>query len=61
MHLDKTREAQRIGAMPDEEMARAFEQARGEARLLHYNELVVRARPRWFQESRVANLFGHPA
>jgi hypothetical protein len=46
--------AQRIGAMPDEEMARAFEQARSEARLLHYGELIVRARPWWFKESRVA-------
>jgi hypothetical protein len=60
--LDETvaRKAQRIGAMPDEEMARAFEQARSEARLLHYSELIVRARPWWFKESRVANLFGHP-
>jgi hypothetical protein len=54
-------EAQRIGCMPDEEMARAFEQARGEARLLHYSELIVRARPWWYQESRVTNLFGHQA
>jgi hypothetical protein len=45
--LDETvaRKAQRIGCMPDEEMARAFDQARSEARLLHYSELIVRARP----------------
>jgi hypothetical protein len=63
LDLDKSvaMKAQRIGAMPDEEMARAFEQARSEARLLHYSELIVRARPWWFNESRVANLFGHPA
>ena len=53
--------AQRIGCMPDEAMAAAFEQAKAEARLLHYSELLVRARPWWFKESRVANLFGHPA
>jgi hypothetical protein len=35
--------AQRIGAMPDEEMARAFQQARSEARLLHYGELTAGA------------------
>jgi hypothetical protein len=46
--------AQRIGCMPDEEMAAAFGQAKAEARLLHYGELIVRARPWWFKESRVA-------
>jgi hypothetical protein len=47
LKLDKTvaRDAQRIGCMPDEEMARAFEQARSEATLLHYGELIIRARP----------------
>jgi hypothetical protein len=61
--LDETvaRKAQRIGCMPGEEMARAFEQARSEARLLHYGELIVRARPWWFKENRVANLFGAPS
>jgi carbamate kinase len=36
LDLDKdvAMKAQRIGAMPDEEMARAFEQARGEAKML---------------------------
>jgi hypothetical protein len=45
--LDKNRaqEAQRIGAMPDNELAKAFALARKEARLLHYGELIVRARP----------------
>jgi hypothetical protein len=42
-------EAQRIGAMPDEEMARACAKAWAEARLLHYGELIVRARPWWFR------------
>jgi hypothetical protein len=61
--LDKTlgMKAQRIGAMPNDELAKAFDEARKAERLLHYSELIVRARPWWFQESRVANLFGHPA
>lgn len=47
LDLDKSAamEAQRIGCMPDEEMARAFDQARSEARLPHYSELIIRARP----------------
>lgn len=45
--------AQRIGCMPDEEMAALFEEARREARLLHYGELVRAARPWWYQESRI--------
>ena len=51
--LDETvaRKAQRIGCMPDEEMARAFEQAKAEARLLHYNELLILARPWWYKEN----------
>jgi hypothetical protein len=52
--------AQRIGTMPDDELAKAFDEARKAERLLHYSELLVRARPWWFKESRVANLFGHP-
>jgi hypothetical protein len=61
--LDNTlgMKAQRIGAMPNDELAKAFDEARKAERLLHYGELIVRARPWWFQESRVANLFGHPA
>jgi hypothetical protein len=55
------RDAERLGCMPDEEMARLFEEARKEQRLLHYGELIVRARPWWYQENRVANLFGHQA
>ena len=46
-------EAQRIGCLPDEEMARIFEEARNEVRLLHHGELVKAARPWWYQESRV--------
>jgi hypothetical protein len=34
-------EAQRIGTMPDEELAKLYEQARKEARLLHYGEMIA--------------------
>jgi hypothetical protein len=46
--------ALRIGTMPDEETARAFDQARSEARLLHYGGPIVLARPWWYQENRRA-------
>lgn len=37
-------EAQRIGTLPDDELAKAYDKARKEARLLHYEELIVVAR-----------------
>ncbi|MFK4727125.1 N6-adenosine-specific RNA methylase IME4 [Bradyrhizobium niftali] len=46
-------EAQRIGSLPDEQMAALFEVAKKEQRLLHYSELVKEARPFWYQESRI--------
>jgi hypothetical protein len=42
-------EAQRIGTLPDDELAKAYDKARKEARLLHYEELIVVARPLWYQ------------
>jgi N6-adenosine-specific RNA methylase IME4 len=46
--------AQRIGTMPDEELAKAFAEAREASRLLHYAELIKRARPYWYKENREA-------
>jgi len=42
-------EAQRIGTMPDEELEKAYDKARREARLLHYEELIITARPWWYK------------
>jgi N6-adenosine-specific RNA methylase IME4 len=54
--LDKSvaMEAQRIGTMPDEELEKAYDRARREARLLHYEELIVVARPWWYKANRRA-------
>src|SRR6266849_2128556 len=46
--------AQRIGTMPDDELTKAYNEAREAGRLLHYNELVIRARPWWYKENRKA-------
>ena len=40
------KEAQRIATLPDDELAKACEQAQREARLLHYNELKRKGPPR---------------
>jgi hypothetical protein len=47
-------DAQRIGTMPDDELTKAYNEAREAGRLLHYNELVIRARPWWYKENRKA-------
>jgi hypothetical protein len=44
MEASRVVEAQRIGCMPDEEMAELFEVARKEGRLLHYSDMVEIAR-----------------
>jgi hypothetical protein len=38
--------------MPDDELVKAYEVARAEGRLLHYAELIVRARPWWYKANR---------
>ena len=45
-------EAQRIATMPDTELTKAYDLARNEARLLHYSELIVIARPYWYKGDR---------
>jgi N6-adenosine-specific RNA methylase IME4 len=56
--LDLTKQtaqaAQRIGAMPDDELHKAFAAARAEARLTYYGELIDIARPWWFKANREA-------
>jgi hypothetical protein len=47
-------DVQRLGTMPDDELAKACADARKAERLLHYNELIVRARPWWYKENRKA-------
>lgn len=44
--------AQRIATMPDAELLKAYDLARKEARLLHYSELIVIARPYWYKANR---------
>jgi hypothetical protein len=46
--------AQRIATLPDTELLKAFAAARAEGRLLHYAELIVRARPWWYKANRQA-------
>src|SRR5258706_15059270 len=46
--------AQRIGALPDAKLAKAFSDARIAGRLLHFNDLILIARPFWHQEKRKA-------
>jgi N6-adenosine-specific RNA methylase IME4 len=46
------KEAQRIGAMPDDELARAFEEARKRDDLLTYTDLLTRALPYWHKANR---------
>jgi N6-adenosine-specific RNA methylase IME4 len=44
--------AQRIGTLPEEELFAAFADARAREIILDYVELICRARPYWYQESR---------
>jgi hypothetical protein len=54
LRLDRhvAQDSQRIGTMPDAELAKAFDDARKAERLLHYNDLIVRARPYWYKANR---------
>jgi N6-adenosine-specific RNA methylase IME4 len=45
-------EAQRIGAMPEDKLIKAFEQWRQRPDLLHYSDLLMIAKPYWHQELR---------
>jgi hypothetical protein len=47
-------DVQRLGTMPDDELAKACADARKAERLLHYSELIVRARPYWYKANRQA-------
>jgi hypothetical protein len=40
--------------MPDDELAKAYAEAQSEGRLLHFGELIVRARPWWYKANREA-------
>jgi hypothetical protein len=44
--------AQRIGSLPDAELAKALAQARERDSLLYYEELLILARPYWYQANR---------
>jgi N6-adenosine-specific RNA methylase IME4 len=44
--------AQRIGTLPANELAKAFDQWRERGELLHYADLLLIARPYWYQEKR---------
>jgi N6-adenosine-specific RNA methylase IME4 len=50
--VDTAIAAQRIGALPEDELRAAFAYARFREILLDFEELIVRARPYWYQESR---------
>jgi hypothetical protein len=44
--------AQRIGALPENELVEAYAKWRERGELLHYADLIVIARPYWYKESR---------
>jgi N6-adenosine-specific RNA methylase IME4 len=47
-------EAQRIAALPDDVLTKAFEQWRNRPDLLHYTDLISISRPYWFKVNREA-------
>lgn len=46
--------AQRIGFLPEAERDAAFEEARAKVKLLHFDDLITRAKPWWYKERRAA-------
>jgi N6-adenosine-specific RNA methylase IME4 len=44
--------AQRIGALPEDQLPKVYEQWRERGELLHYGDLIVIARPYWYKASR---------
>jgi hypothetical protein len=47
-----TLSAQRIGALPEDQLPKVYEQWRERGELLHYGDLIVIARPYWYKASR---------
>jgi hypothetical protein len=45
-------EAQRIGTLPEKELAKALDQARKENDFVSFSDLIVIARPYWYKASR---------
>ncbi len=45
-------EAQRIGALPDDELEKAFAEARDNDIMSTFDDLIDRARPYWYKENR---------